>query len=58
MFVFFFNLVYAGCPSPQIRFLQTRNSLGPWSTTLGLTFRCHPLMTVGHPPPTAVTESQ
>ncbi len=58
MFVFFFNLVYVGCPSPQIRFLWTCDSLGPWSATLGLTFRCHPLTTVGRPPPTAVAESQ
>src|SRR6266702_2351118 len=57
-FILFFNLVYAGCPSSQIRFLRTRDSLGPWSATLGLILRRRPLTTVGRPSPTAVAESQ
>ncbi len=57
-FILFFNLVYAGCPSSQIRFLRTRDSLGPWSATPGLILRRRPLTTVGRPSPTAVAESQ
>ncbi len=57
-FILFFNLVYVGCPSSQIRFLQTRNSLGPWSATPGLILHHRPLTTIGCPSPTAIAESQ
>ncbi len=57
-FILFFNLVYVGCPSSQIRFLQTCNSLGPWSATLGLILHRCPLTTVGCPSPTTVVELQ
>jgi len=55
----FFDLVSVVPFSPDqtdLVGLVTLKVRGPWSTTSGPPLCHHPLMTIGHPPPTAVVE--